>query len=264
MRSGLVPRVAKLHISGCLPSVWVSHPSVTGPTYLLSRMANRSIRLLHADTEDAARIRLALQSKHTLQPFISADCRLHLIEVPGNPDCPDFCEVCWHTIDTSTGQTLASERKLRWHPAFCDANPPYQAQAQRALAMADAHSIAVLNAGSLQEVLRIVVTTRKANFKDDGGMIQTLSWSPCGKWISVILLSASGSQAVSSEVHIYDAVSGQCVQVVPAAAEVQLSWSPSLALAIVQVEGWLEVDWLVRTRCGHQGDQPDACTELSG
>ena len=246
VRSGQEPRVVKLRISGRLPSVWVSHPSVIGPTYLLSRMANGSIRLLHADTEDAAKVRLTLQTKHTLEPFISADGQLHLIKVLGNPGSPDFTEVCWHTVDASTGQTLASQRKLRWHPAFYDANPPYQAQTQRVLAMADAHSIAVLDAGSLKEVRRFAITPCRANLRRNRWVVETLSWSPDGKWISVILLSTSESQALSSEVQIYDAVSGRCVIALTVPAAVQLSWSPSLALAIVQCKEWLQENCLVR------------------
>ena len=235
----------KMRISGRLPSMWVSHPSPTGPTYLLSRMANGSIRLLHADTEDAARVRLALQTKRKLQPYISADGRLYLIEFLGDPESLDFCEVCWHTIDASTGQTLASERKLRWHPAFLE-NSPYQAQAQRVLALADEHSIAVLDAGSLQEISRIVVTPRSLKVDhEDMRIVQTISWCPGGEWVSAILLIASEREspsapfAVSSEVHIYDAASGACVQAVQFQAPVQLSWSPCLALAAVQGENVL-------------------------
>ena len=158
------------------------------------------------------------------------------------PHSRDFCDLAWHTFNTSTGESLASEHKLKWQLAFCNGASPYQAAAQRVVAMADGHTIVVLEAGSLQEMIRIVVTPRGPGVSNlvakSAHRIQTLDWAPSRPWISVILRwdlpgMPTGIPAVLSEVHIYEAVSGHLLQCVEVSAEARLTWSPSLPQALV-------------------------------
>ncbi len=233
-----------------MPAIWIRHPSVGDPTYLLTRMANGSLSLLNADAEDAPIVRLALQTKRKVDPFVSADGRLQVIEVLGDSRSYDFCDLCWHTIDASTGETLASEHKLKWHPAFCrdcrgisanllDDSFMYQAVAQRILALADVHTIVVLDAVSRREETRIVVTPQGPELAGHGWRMNNLCWAPSGAWLSVDLLASSpdgmfkAGSAVASEVHIYDASSGARLQWVVLPSTARLSWSPSLDLAAV-------------------------------
>ncbi len=241
LNSGQDPRVTKIRVSPKMPILWVTAPSPEGPTFLLNRVANGSIWLLNVDAEDVPKVKLALSTKHTVEPFISADGRLQLIEVLGDPESDDLCNLCWHTLDTSTGELLLSQQKLRWHPSLskqsapCRAVGPYQSTAQRVLAMADPHTIVVLDACSLRELVRILVTLRGSQIARTDYWISSLRWAPFKPWVAVVL-QGKGSpapQGIYSEVHIYDAASGECLQYVTLCTEAKLTWSPSLALAAV-------------------------------
>ncbi len=221
-----------IRVSPKLPTMWVTHPSPEGPTFLLARMDDGSIWLLNADAEGAPRVKLALSTKHSIYPLISTDGRLQLMEVLGDPESDSLCNLCWHMIDTSTGEALVSQQKLKWHPSFCRESAPYQAITQRILAMVDSLTIAVLNACSLQETVQIPVTLRGSQIARTEYRISGLSWAAFTPWVAV-LLQGKGSHGICSEVHIYDAASGECLQYVALSAKARLSWSPSLALAAV-------------------------------
>ena len=235
LRSGRDPRVIKIRRSPKLSTMWVTHPSPEGPTFLLTRMANGSIWLLNAAAEDTPRVKLALSTKRSIYPLISADGRLQLMEALGDPESDNLCNLCWHTIDTSTGESLASEQKLKWHPAFCKEDSPYQAITQRILAMVDSLTIAVLDACSLQETVQLSVTLQGSQLARTACRMSSLSWAPVRPWVAVLLQGQGSSalQGICSEVHIYDTASGECLQYVTLSAEARLSWSPSLALAAV-------------------------------
>ncbi len=215
--------------------MWVSHPSPGGPTFLITRMASGIIWLLNADAEDAPRVRLDLRTKCELRPFISTDGRLHFIEMLGK--LLTSCDTCWHTIDTATGATLASEQKLQWHPALSREGSPCQAQTQRILAMADAHTITVLEACGLQEMAEIVVAPRHAGIGPEALRISSIRWSHDGAWIAVLLHSINPEESTlpladsCSEVHIYTA-SGACRQALSMKGEATLQWSPSFAYLV--------------------------------
>ncbi len=216
--------------------MWVSHPHPGGSTFFITRMASGIIWLLNADAEDAPRVRLDLRTKRELRPFISTDGRLHFIEMLGKPST--FCDIYWHTIDTATGATLASERKLKWHPILNCEDSPCQAQTQRILAMADAHIITVLDACGHQEVAKVLVAPRHAGLSSEAFRISSIRWSHDGAWIAVLLhpINPDGSSLPladsCSEAHIYTA-SGACWQSLPLKGEATLQWSPSFAYLAV-------------------------------
>ncbi len=213
--------------------MWVSHPNPGGSTLLITRMAYGTIWLLNADAEDAPRVRLVLRTKHDLRPFLSTDGRLHFIEILGKPST--FCDTCWHTVDTATGATLASERKLKWHPALSREGSLCQAQTQRILAMADAHTITVLDACGLQEVADIVVAPRHERLSPEAFRISSIRWSHDGAWLAVLLHSMNPEAStlpLDSEVHIYTA-SGASWQSLSVKGEAALSWSPGFAYLAV-------------------------------
>ena len=243
LRSASVQRVVKMAASDVNSSFWVDWPACAmGPSLFLSR-SRGIIQLLDADAPTAQPVLLALRTNRNFHAFMGRDGMLRIVEGQRDPES-DSQVLTWHTINPASGTTTASVSKYHWPYELNIRNSIYHAAGHMALGMIDAHTIAVLEADTLAETLKLDLAFSQALPGNFSCVLTSIAWSPQGTMLAVCL-NMTGPDApgigwlTQSEVQIFDAASGQHVQslTLRGLGAVYSMWSSSLGKLVVRCRG---------------------------
>lgn len=143
-------------------SFWVAAAAPHFPCCLISRPKTGIIRptsgavlVLDPSQRAAEPKQLAIHPFNQFRAFIPADGQLRIAELIGSDKWSmqfrHAYPLCWHTIDTATGQTLSSEQKHMW--------PRYWPHAifhasGRVVGLVDDTTLAIMDAANLHELAR--------------------------------------------------------------------------------------------------------------
>ncbi|KAK9825016.1 hypothetical protein WJX74_000814 [Apatococcus lobatus] len=238
-------------------SFWVASPPPHSHCYLISKSAAGSLFLLNPSQPHVLPKQLALKPNAPYHAAVLPDGNLRYVQLgssllPPHQTFPDAMDkfgwdavtLTWHILDPATGAILGSQQKYIWPLPSPKLDPMYHAGTRKVLGLVNVCTLAIMDAGTLQEVARCDISPRhEALAKRGTSVLHKVAWSSSGSMLAVAVCSnpqelrdmnshwyagiVAGS-AMLAEIHIYEAATGQCLQSVPvAASDVRLWWSPS-------------------------------------
>ena len=259
VRTASLSRVVKMTAGAPESSFWVqSPPGSPSCSVMLTRTSTGAMWLLEADKAAAQPVRLALKTKEAIHAYLDRWGWLHIAEAQL---AASMLPIVWHMIDCSTGKTAFWEDKLFWDTTLDFRTVVHSPAAQRVLGMEGEHTIIIMEADSLQDICCLKLAYRHGEHTGTPAMPTHVEWSSQGSMLAVQLHSPAESPIAdmlsgTSEVHIYDTTSGQCLQSVQLQGKwAYVLWSSSQEVAAVcsQLE-----------RCDDETDGLDGDDESAG
>ena len=162
LRSASPQRVAKMAACAADAGFWVDGPDCReGPSLYLSRSQKGILQLLDASAAVAQPLKLALKTHCIVCAFMGRDGMLRIVE-GGWSTTMSMQPLAWHTIDPSSGKTVASITKHSWPSSSELGDSIYHAAAHQALGMVggfqDKRTLAVMEADTLTETFCLALT----------------------------------------------------------------------------------------------------------
>ena len=204
------------------------------------------MRLLNADVPGTGSVLLSMRLRDLWHAFVRNDGLLCIVETIYH-NLLGLAKLYWHTIDPASGQTLDSKHLHFWLPDDSPLDLVYHAASHRVAVLADEHSLAVLEADTLQEISTIHLCPRHRD-QDPGALhAGSFAWSHDGRKLAATLpryphprlasLHHDEHVSESSEVHVYDISSGECLQsILLASLAPSITWSSSLDMLLVHCD----------------------------
>lgn len=205
------------------------------------------MQLLNADAPGTGSVLLSLRLRDLWHAFLRKDGLLCIVETIYD-NLFGLAKLRWHTIDPASGQVRDSKCQHFWFmDRDCSLNLVYHAASHRVAVLADEHSLAVLEADTLQEVSRIQLGPRHPDQGPQLLRVGSFAWSHDGSKLAVTLPRSAHPRLASwhhdeyvsgsSEVHVYDISSGECLQsIFLASLAPSISWSSSLDMLLVHCD----------------------------
>ncbi len=211
---------------------WVEGPAgVASHSFYLCKGHHGTLHILDADGCPAQPVRLGLRTYFKYHAFMGSGGLLRIVEARIWGKCSTG-NLVWHTIDPTSGETIDSQFLHEWKRGLCLSGCLYHAVVHRVMGMTNEGSVAIMNADTLAEICRFDPTLDKGDPGEPVLTLRELAWSPKGNMIAVQVLSILDFRDIlggTSEVHIYDTASGQCIQSALVQARcMQMAWSKSL------------------------------------
>ena len=240
VRSGTLQSVVKVPAAHdrLTYSSWVACSEGPKRSLLLSQSDNGSglYGSLSLADADQGTIRSVDHIRSLRLPFLAFLDRLGRLSIVKAGDNSKLGEdeqlqpLCWYKINPDTGSIIDEARKYFWALPI---NRLHHASSSRVLAMADASTMAVLNADTLQEISSFAISHRHWGLASQPiPSLGDVRWCHDGSMLAVLLLRQvqpwPGGQIphLHAEVHIYDAVSGACLSSLQLQANrMTISWS---------------------------------------
>ena len=241
LRSASLRGVVKMAACNPHTSFWVPGPAQdASPSLYLSMGHLGSMQLLNADAPQAQPVRLALTLvlRHRLHAHMGRDSMLRIVTAS---NATPLGALVWHTIDPTSGRTLSIQRNYLFPHTPSFSKSVYNAAAHQVMGMCGKHTIAIMDADTLEEICRIHLALACVWAGVSPGLpaanafqLDIWEWSPRGDMVALQLQVPSQEDPsrldrMASEVHIYNTASGermQCVQL--RGACYSMSWSSSL------------------------------------
>ncbi|KAK9840061.1 hypothetical protein WJX74_002738 [Apatococcus lobatus] len=246
VRSGKLQQVVKVAARDSAAGRWAT-VSRHGPccSYFLSPQKDGTLLFLNADAEGTQPMLLSMRIWGTFHGFVRKNGMLGLVEASDYRTRP--CQLTWHTVDASTGQTLSSEQRHHWTLDNHIQDHVFNAATHRAVAVTDHHSLVVMDADTLQEVSRLTVLPQHTELDSNALSLGKLAWSHDGQKLAVTLENIGKctrsplpvpyqlrTSLGTSEVQIYDITTRQCLQsVLLRSAGAVIKFSSSLQMLAV-------------------------------
>ena len=140
-------------------SFWVAGAAPDSPCYLISTRACGAWALLDPSLRNAQPKQLDMPSSAYFHAFVPADGQLHIVELTHSQSeqLRNASSLHWHTINTATGQTVASEEKHMW---FKNQTSSIFHASGRVLSLLDNTTLAMMDAVTLHELLQGAISPR--------------------------------------------------------------------------------------------------------